>query len=78
MKYTVKWTSRFKKEYKLLMKRGEDVQALDNVIRLLADGVERRRSIMITFCQAVMPDFMNVMFIRTCCLFMTLMMAFLC
>ena len=40
MKYTVKWTSRFKKEYKLLMKRGEDVQALDNVIRLLADGVE--------------------------------------
>ena len=39
MKYTIKWTSRFKKEYKLLMKRGEDVQALDNVIRLLADGV---------------------------------------
>ena len=40
MKYTVKWTSRFKKEYKLLMKRGEDIQALNNVIRLLADGVE--------------------------------------
>ena len=40
MKYTVKWTSRFKKEYKLLMKRGEDIQALDNVIRLLADGVK--------------------------------------
>ena len=40
MKYTIKWTSRFKKEYKLLMKRGKDIQALDNVIRLLADGVK--------------------------------------
>ena len=40
MKYTIKWTSRFKKEYKLLMKRGEDIQVLDNVIRLLADGVK--------------------------------------
>ena len=40
MKYTIKWTSRFKKEYMLLMKRGEDIQALDNVIRLLADGVK--------------------------------------
>ena len=38
MKYVIKWTSRFKKEYKLLMKRGEDIQALDNVIRMLADG----------------------------------------
>ena len=43
MKYTIKWTSRFKKEYKLLMKRGKDIQALDNVIRLLADGVNRRK-----------------------------------
>ena len=40
MKYTIKWTSRFKKEYKLLMKRGEDIQALDNVIRLLDEGVK--------------------------------------
>ena len=40
MKYTIKWTSRFKKEYKLLMKRGEDIQALDNVIRLLSEGVK--------------------------------------
>ena len=40
MKYTIKWTSRFKKEYKILMKRGKDIQALDNVIRLLADGVK--------------------------------------
>ena len=39
MKYTIKWTSRFKKKYKLLMKRGEDIQALDNVIRLLSAGV---------------------------------------
>ena len=40
MKYTIKWTSRFKKEYKLLMKRGGDVLSLDNVIRLLAEGVK--------------------------------------
>ena len=39
MKYMIKWTSRFKKEYKLLMKRGKDIQTLDNVIRLLAAGV---------------------------------------
>ena len=40
MKYTVKWSSRFRKEYKLLMKRGEDIQALDDVIRLLSEGVK--------------------------------------
>ena len=40
MNYTIKWTSRFKNEYKLLIKRGEDIQALDNVIRLLANGVK--------------------------------------
>lgn len=38
MSYTVKWTSRFKKQYKMMMKRGEDIGLLDSVIRKLAAG----------------------------------------
>jgi len=38
MSYTVKWTSRFKKQYKLMMKRGENIDLLDNAIRILASG----------------------------------------
>ena len=30
MNYTVKWSSRFKKQYKLLMKRGENIELLVN------------------------------------------------
>ena len=38
MSYTVKWSARFKKQYKLMMKRGEDIALLDAVIRMLAAG----------------------------------------
>ena len=38
MSYTVIWTSRFKKDYKLLMKQGADMSLLDDVIRLLSSG----------------------------------------
>lgn len=38
MSYTVIWTSRFKKDYKLLMKQGTDMSLLDDVIRLLSSG----------------------------------------
>ena len=37
-KYKVKWSTRFKKEYKLAMKRGYDIGLLDEVIRLIARG----------------------------------------
>ena len=37
-KYKVKWTTRFKKDYKLALKRGYDIDLLDNVIRLIAKG----------------------------------------
>ena len=37
-KYHVKSTIQFKREYKLAMKRGRDIQLLDDVIELLADG----------------------------------------
>ncbi|MDR0837496.1 MAG: type II toxin-antitoxin system YafQ family toxin [Propionibacteriaceae bacterium] len=39
MKYTVKPTNRFRKEYKLAMKRGLNIRLLDAVITKLANGV---------------------------------------
>lgn len=38
MKYEVKFTSHFMKDYKLAQKRGRDVAALDKVIEMLAEG----------------------------------------
>jgi len=32
------WTSRFKKDYKAAMKRGLDIDLLDNAIRIIASG----------------------------------------
>ena len=37
-KYTVKFTSRFKKDYKLIQKRGYDTAKILNVIDLIAAG----------------------------------------
>lgn len=39
-KYTVKFTSQFKKDYKLAIKRGLKIDLLDNVVRTLAAGGE--------------------------------------
>ena len=36
MSLQVIWTNRFKKDYRLAMKRGLDIELLDNVIRLLS------------------------------------------
>ena len=38
MNYRVVWTSKFKKEYKLAIKRGLDIDLIDNVIRTLSRG----------------------------------------
>ena len=38
MKYTVKLTTQFKKDYKLAMKRGLKIGLLDEVITALAKG----------------------------------------
>ncbi len=38
MKLDIVWTSRFKKDYKLAMKRGLSIELLDNIIRTLAAG----------------------------------------
>ena len=44
-KYKVKWTSRFKKDYKLAMKRGNNIALLDDVIRLIAKGDQQQKLI---------------------------------
>ena len=44
-KYKVKWSTRFKKDYKLAMKRGYDIELLDGVIRLIAKGDQQQRLI---------------------------------
>ena len=38
MKYEIKFTSHFKKDYKLAQKRGLDISLLDKVIEMLAEG----------------------------------------
>ena len=38
MKLDIVWTSQFKKNYKLAMKRVQSINLLDNIIRLLAKG----------------------------------------
>ena len=42
-KYKVKWTARFKKEYKNAQKRGYDMNLIDEVIELVAKGDEQER-----------------------------------
>ena len=36
--YKVRWSSRFKKDYKRAMRRGEDIAKLDETIQQLANG----------------------------------------
>ena len=38
MKRDIVWTTRFKKDYKLAMKRGLNMELLDNIIRALSQG----------------------------------------
>ena len=38
MRFEVRFTSQFKKDYKLAQRRGFDIAALDKVIEMLADG----------------------------------------
>lgn len=39
MKYTVKFTSKFKRDYKLAIKRGYPIKLLEDTVALLADGL---------------------------------------
>jgi mRNA interferase YafQ len=40
MNRDVVWTTQFKKDYKLAQKRGQDIDVLDDCIRVLAAGKE--------------------------------------
>lgn len=42
-KYQVKWTSRFKKDFKLAQKRGYDIQLLKEAVHLIALGDQQRK-----------------------------------
>lgn len=42
-KYLVRWTSRFKKDFKMAVKQGRDILLLESVVRLLAKGDEQER-----------------------------------
>lgn len=44
-KYKIKWSSKFKKDYKLAIKRGYNINLLDDVIRLIAKGDQQQRLI---------------------------------
>lgn len=43
MKYTVKYTSQFKRDYKLAMKQHRDISILDDAIKMLANGIQLPR-----------------------------------
>lgn len=38
MRRSIVWTNQFKKDYKMSIKRGLNIELLDNVIRILAEG----------------------------------------
>jgi mRNA interferase YafQ len=38
MRHSIVWTNQFKKDYKLSVKRGLDIERIDHVIRILANG----------------------------------------
>ena len=44
-KYRVKWTTRFKKDYKLLKKRGYDTGLLKKVVHIIALGNQQQKLI---------------------------------
>ncbi len=39
-KYKLNWSTKFKKEYKRAQKRNYDLRLIDEVIKLLAEGIE--------------------------------------
>lgn len=56
MSKQVVWTSQFKKDYKLAMKRGLPIEELDHVIRLLANYGPLPESIRTMICLVIGRD----------------------
>ena len=44
-KYKVKWTTKFKKDYKQAIKRGCNIELLKKVVKLIAKGDQQQRLI---------------------------------
>ena len=65
--YTVKFTSAFKKAYKLMKKRGADITLLDDVIEELRKGNELDENIKITSLKENTPVSTNVISNLTGC-----------
>ena len=65
--YTVKFTSAFKKNYKLMKKRGMDISLLDEVIEELRRGKELMENIKTMSSKVNMPVSTNVMLNWTGC-----------
>ena len=65
--YTVKFTSAFKKNYKLMKKRGMDISLLDDVIEVLRRGKELDGKYKDHVLKVNMPVSTNVMLNRTGC-----------
>lgn len=59
--YLVKFTSAYKKSYKLMRKRGFDVSLLDEVVETLMQGLHLSLGIATMDDQDVFKDFGNVM-----------------
>lgn len=66
MKYEIKPSSRFKRDMKLVKKRGYDQRLIENVIRTLPVK-NWTKSTETIFCSVTMPVFTNVILRRTGC-----------
>lgn len=59
-KYVVKFTTQFRKDYKLAMKRGLKIELLEQIVALLAAGNLYQKRIKITHLPATGSDIENV------------------
>ena len=67
MKYEIKPSSRFKKDMKLVKKRGYDPRLIETVIKTLANGRRWTKSTETISSSVIIPAFMNVTLHRTGC-----------
>ena len=65
MKREIVWTTKFKKDYKLAMKRHMDIGLLDGIIRALSRGENFQRRTKTTSLPAIGWGIRNVTFSRT-------------
>ena len=67
MKRDIVWTTKFKKDYKLAMKRHMDIGLLDDIIRALSRGENCQKKTKTTNLPAIGWGIENATFSRTGC-----------